>query len=56
VRDRTHWNSPNIKPRHPVELGLCTFAEFEEAVNRTRARRPAEDAALDSQEAPPLES
>ena len=56
VRDRTHWNSPNIKPRHPVELGLCTFAELEEAVNRTRARRPAEDAALDSQEAQPLES
>ena len=22
VRDRTHWNSPNIKPRHPVALGL----------------------------------
>ena len=24
VRDRTHWNSPNIKPRDPVILGLCT--------------------------------
>ena len=21
VRDRTHWNTPNIKPRHPVALG-----------------------------------
>ena len=56
VRDRTHWNSANIKPRHPVELGLCTFAELEEAVNRTRARRPAEDAALDNQETEPLET
>ena len=56
VRDRTHWNSPNIKPRHPVELGLCTFAELEEAVNRTLARRSTEDAALGSQEAQPLET
>jgi hypothetical protein len=56
VRDRTHWNSANIKPRHPVELGLCTFAELEGAVNRTRARRPAEDAALDNQETEPLET
>jgi len=34
VRDRTHWNSPNIKPRHPVALGLCTMAELEAAVAR----------------------
>lgn len=37
VRDRTHWNSPNIKPRHPVALGLCTMEELEAAV--TRANR-----------------
>ena len=24
VRNRTHWNSANIKPRDPVILGLCT--------------------------------
>jgi uncharacterized protein len=34
VRDRTHWNSPNIKPRHPVSLGLCTLPELEAAVAR----------------------
>jgi len=34
VRDRTHWNSPNIKPRHPVALGLCTLPELEAAVTR----------------------
>ena len=38
VRDRTHWNSPNIKPRHPVGLGLCTLEELEEAVDRSSAR------------------
>src|SRR5580704_4826938 len=43
VRDRTHWNSPNIKPRHPVGLGLCTIEELEEAISHARARRPVED-------------
>jgi uncharacterized protein len=55
VRDRTHWNSPNIKARHPVELGLCTFAELEAAVGRTRAKKPAEDGARDNQEPERLE-
>ncbi len=29
VRDRTHANSANIRPRHPAELGLCTYQELE---------------------------
>jgi hypothetical protein len=32
VRDRTHWNATNIKPRSPVLLGLCTHRELEEAL------------------------
>jgi uncharacterized protein len=56
VRDRTHWNSPNIKPRHPVVLGLCSADELEDAVRRARARLPAEQiAALDNEEPEPLE-
>lgn len=43
VRDRTHWNSQNIKPRHPVALGLCTLQELEAAVNRAnKGKKPAE--------------
>jgi len=34
VRDRTHWNSPNIKPRHPVAIGLTNLPELEAAVSR----------------------
>ena len=34
VRDRSHWNTPNIKGRHPVALGLCTLEELEVAVRR----------------------
>ena len=41
VRDRTHWNSPNIKPRHPVGLGLCTLEELDRAIARSqRGKRP----------------
>ena len=43
VRDRTHWNSPNIKPRHPVALGLCTLAELDAAIARAnRGKKPVE--------------
>jgi len=56
VRDRTHWNSSNIKPRHPVELGLCTFEELEEAITRSRARRPAGEPALGSEEAEQIDT
>ncbi|MCB9996457.1 MAG: DUF1013 domain-containing protein [Rhodospirillales bacterium] len=31
VRDRSHPNTPNLRPRHPVDLGLCTYAELEAA-------------------------
>jgi hypothetical protein len=55
VRDRTHWNSPNIKPRHPVELGLCTFVELERALNHARARRPAANDELGKEESERLE-
>jgi hypothetical protein len=36
IRDRTHWNTPNIKPRSPVLLGLCTQRELEEALSTIR--------------------
>ncbi len=32
VRDRSHWNAPNIKPQNPVTLGLCSEADLEKAV------------------------
>ncbi|WP_025899752.1 DUF1013 domain-containing protein [Sneathiella glossodoripedis] len=32
VRDKTHWNSQNIKPRDPVSLGICTQMELDETV------------------------
>jgi hypothetical protein len=46
VRDSTHWNSANIKAQDPVQLGLCSHAELDEAVRKARksGRRPPEGA------------
>jgi len=38
VRDRTHWNTPNIRPQSPVLLGICSHEELEKAVAKARER------------------
>jgi uncharacterized protein len=38
VRERTHWNSPNIKPRDPVILGLCSQTDLNAAVAAANER------------------
>src|SRR6202049_4802606 len=50
IRDRTHWYSVNIKPRHPVGLGLCTLEELDQAISHTRAKKPAADSELGNEE------
>ena len=44
VRERTHWNSANIRPRDPVLLGLCNQTDLNAAV--TKARKAAEKAGI----------
>lgn len=39
VRDKSHWNAQNIKPRSPILLGLCTQRELDQAL--ATMRRPA---------------
>jgi hypothetical protein len=38
VRERTHWNSANIKPRDPVILGLCSQTDLNAAVTQANER------------------
>lgn len=38
VRDRTHWNSANIKPRNPVLAGLCKQSDLDAALKRAQRR------------------
>ena len=44
VRDRTHWNSANIKPVDPVTLGLVTQLELDAVVKMAAERKAREDA------------
>ena len=38
IRDRTHWNSANIKPVDPVTLGLCTQLDLDQAVQKSAGK------------------
>lgn len=46
VRDKTHWNSANIKARDPVILGLCTQSALNVAVTAAQERLKAEGKAV----------
>jgi hypothetical protein len=49
VRDRSHWNFANLRPRDPVLLGLCTQGDLNAAV--LRSRKALEKAAAAKEEA-----
>ncbi|MEX0922736.1 MAG: cell cycle transcriptional regulator TrcR [Rhodovibrionaceae bacterium] len=36
VRDRSHWNSPNIRPKDPVLAGLCSQTDLNAQVMKSR--------------------
>ena len=38
IRERSHWNSANIKPRDPVILGLCKQSDLNDAVAAANER------------------
>ncbi len=42
IRERTHWNTQNIKPRDPVLLGLCTQTELNAAVDHAETLKARE--------------
>ena len=54
VRDRTHWNSTNIKPRDPVILGLCSQTDLNAMVSQANERLAREGRAVPKP--PPPES
>ena len=45
VKDRSHWNMQNVRPRDPVTLGLCSLKDLNDAVDRARRKAAREDAA-----------
>lgn len=50
IRDRSHWNSPNLKPRSPVEIGLCTQADLSFEIQKAikAGRQPLEEAVAEA--------
>ncbi len=47
IRERTHWNSPNLQPADPVTMALCTQTdldrEVQKAARRVERERKAEE-------------
>lgn len=39
VRSKSHWNTPNIKPRDPVLLGLCSQTHLDAAVSTIKTEQ-----------------
>jgi hypothetical protein len=42
IRERTHWNAPNLNPLDPVTLGLCSQIDLDLEVHRASKDKPAE--------------
>ena len=42
IRERTHWNAPNLAPMDPVTLGLCSQIDLDFEVHRASKEKPAE--------------
>ncbi len=38
IRDRTHWNSPQLTPQDPVTLGLCSQIDLDAEVKKAARR------------------
>lgn len=41
IRERTHWNISNIKPKDPVLLGLCTQTALDGLVKKHAPKNPS---------------
>ena len=46
IRDRSHWNAANIKPRDPVILGLCSQTDLNAMVAQANERLAREGQAV----------
>ena len=44
VRNRTHWNAPNLKPVDPVTLGLVGQLELDAVVKKAAEKKAKDDA------------
>jgi len=45
IRERTHWNAPNLQPMDPVTLGLCSQIDLDLEVHRAAKEKPIDHTA-----------
>jgi uncharacterized protein len=45
IRERTHWNAPNLQPMDPVTLGLCAQIDLDLEVHRAAKEKPIDHTA-----------
>ncbi len=50
IRERSHWNSPNLVAQDPVTLGLCSQIDLDAEVKKASARLERERKASGTQE------
>ncbi len=50
IRDRTHADMSNIQARHPVDLGLCTYKEFDAVYEKSLIAAGKDPEAVRAQE------
>jgi hypothetical protein len=55
VRDRSHWNAANIKPRNPVLAGLCKQSDLDAALKRAQRRVVREQKKAAGEGQPPVD-
>lgn len=53
IRDRTHWNAPNLQPQDPVTLGLCSQIDLDAEVKKAarRVERERKESMKDQEQA-----
>jgi len=44
IREKSHWNSSNIRPRDPVILGLCSQTELDNTAAKARLSKNPDEA------------
>jgi hypothetical protein len=52
IRERSHWNSPNLQAQDPVTLGLCSQMDLDAEVKKAAARIERERKEAGLSEAP----
>jgi hypothetical protein len=47
IRHRSHWNMSNLKPRSPVDLGICKQKDLDAILNRIKDKEEAAQKSLE---------